>query len=280
MNIMIIGASGQLGSRLAFHSGDSLKVYHKPTADGNLTIDVTDFLKLEDLILKYKPDTVVNATAIADVEKCEVNHDLAYAVNALAVRHMVRAARVIDAYYVHFSTDYVFSGDEGLYSENSVPAPINYYGLSKLIGDSYALSYDNSLVIRTSGVFGTRSNFPLFALERLRSKEKLPVIDARYSPIHADMLARASLELIYTTHTGLLNVAGEPISRIQLAHRICELGSLEKDQIEERDEKSMNWKARRPADSSLNIEKSRKLIGFDFASTDENLKQLLNQNYS
>ncbi|SAI84431.1 NAD(P)-dependent oxidoreductase [Saccharolobus solfataricus] len=90
---------------------------------------------------------------MTDVDKCEVEREKAYKINAEAVKHMVRASRVVEAYFIHVSTDYVFDGTKGNYKEDDLPNPINYYGLTKLLGETFALSYDDSLVIRTSGVF-------------------------------------------------------------------------------------------------------------------------------
>jgi dTDP-4-dehydrorhamnose reductase len=81
------------------------------------------------------------------------------------VKHIVRASRVLEAYLIHISTDYVFDGKKGLYKEEDLPNPINYYGLTKLLGETYALSYDDSLVIRTSGVLGIKV-FPFTFIRR------------------------------------------------------------------------------------------------------------------
>ncbi|NAZ31370.1 MAG: sugar nucleotide-binding protein, partial [Acidilobus sp.] len=160
MRYLIIGA-GQLGSELvrqlkANGAGGPEVFYTYHTRDPlgfGMRLDVTAFDLLEDLIIRLSPDVVINAVAMTDVDACEVDRALALKINAEAVRHMVRVARVTGSYLVHVSTDYVFDGERGMYREEDEPNPINYYGLSKLLGEAYALSYDDSLVVRTSGVF-------------------------------------------------------------------------------------------------------------------------------
>lgn len=272
-SILVFGSEGQLGSELVKIYPDAIAASRRGQA--GKAIDVTSSLQVEDLILKERPDIVINASALTDVEKCQEERILAYRTNALAVSHMVRAASVVGSKFVHISTDYVFDGKDGDYKEESTPAPINYYGLSKLIGDAFAQSYDDSLIIRTSGVFGVKKNFPLFALEQLRSGKKLNVIDGTYSPIHASILAKAVEKAIITGHTGTLNIAGDAITRKDLALGICDRMSLDSSGISVVDSAGMKWKAMRPDNSSLNTDRARKLLGFDFHSLDVNLDRLV-----
>ena len=67
------------------------------------------------------------------------------------IPYILRPMKIINSYFINISTDYVFNGLKGNYKEDDLPEPVNYYGLSKLLGDIYANSYDNALIIRTSG---------------------------------------------------------------------------------------------------------------------------------
>ena len=273
MCTMIFGASGQVGSEIQKIIGESIPVFHHKTNNPNY-VDFGDFSAIENKIREIKPEIIINCAAKADVEGCELNHREAYEVNALAVKHIVKAAEKIGAYVIHISTDYVFDGSVGNYSESSVPNPINYYGLSKLLGDAFAMSYVNSLVVRTSGVFGIKNNFPVYAYNTLKDNRKLKVIDSFYSPIHARLLAKAISSLLEKKPTGVINVAGDRISRLGLAEALRDLYGFDRSNIEVVDESTMSWKARRPADSSLDISKAKALLDFDFHSTETNLKEL------
>lgn len=275
MKCMIFGSSGQLGRSLSKVFDESVLVSRSDDPHGIIN-DVRNYTEVEDLIIKQKPDVIINAAAISDVELCESDHKLAYSTNAIAVKHMISAASVVGSYFVQISTDYVFDGKDGTYREESVPSPINYYGISKLVGDSYALSYDNSIVIRTSGIFGYKNNFPLFAYNKLSKGERLSVMDAYYSPIHAAMLARSLYETVKTGKTGILNIAGERVSRVELSKRMCSLFGFDAANIDISDGKTMKFSAMRPKDSSLDISRAKSIISFDFYSLDSNLK-LLNE---
>ena len=217
------------------------------------------------------PDVVINTVAVTDVDLCEKDKKYAYSINAEAVKHIARAAKAINAYFIHISTDYVFDGSKGLYNELDTPNPINYYGLTKLLGDAYALSYDYSLVIRTSGVF-LNKGFPSFVVKQLREGKTVNAFKGYYSPISAFKLAESIANLVKMKKTGILNVAGERVSRYEFAMKIAEIYNLPKN-IQESD--TINWVAKRPYDSSLDIDKAKTLLSNDFFDIEENIKHLI-----
>ena len=273
MKILIFGASGQLGLELSnILKGDLIKVYNSNKIKDGYKLDLTNFSVVEDFILKKKPDIIINTAAITDVDKCETEKDIAYKVNAEAVKHIVRAARVIEAYFIQISTDYVFDGQKGLYKEEDLPNPINYYGLTKLLGDAYALSYDDSLVIRTSGIFRNKG-FPIYVYKTLKENKEVNAFKGYYSPISARKLAEAIDEIIQYRKTGIINIAGERISRYELALKIKEKYNL--DGIIKEVDNVKTWIAKRPFDSSLDISKAKKLLSVDFYSLDENLNYMV-----
>jgi len=273
MKILIFGASGQLGLELSkILQGDLIKVYNSNEIEDGYKLDLTNFSMVEDFILNKKPDIIINTVAITDVDKCETEKDIAYKVNAEAVKHIVRAARVIEAYFIQISTDYVFDGQKGLYKEEDLPNPINYYGLTKLLGDTYALSYDDSLVIRTSGIFRNKG-FPIYVYKTLKENKEVNTFKGYYSPISARKLAEAINEIIQYRKTGIINIAGERISRYELALKIKEKYNL--DGIIKEVSNVESWVAKRPFDSSLDISKAKKLLSVDFYSLDENLNHMI-----
>ncbi|MFP3317288.1 MAG: NAD(P)-dependent oxidoreductase [Candidatus Nanopusillus sp.] len=273
MKILIFGASGQLGLELSkILQGDLIKVYNSNEIEDGYKLDLTNFSMVEDFILKKKPDIIINTAAITDVDKCETEKDIAYKVNTEAVKHIVRATRVIEAYFIQISTDYIFDGQKGLYKEEDLPNPINYYGLTKLLGDAYALSYDDSLVIRTSGIFRNKG-FPIYVYKTLKENKEVNAFKGYYSPISARKLAEAINEIIQYRKTGIINIAGERISRYELALKIKEKYNL--DGIVKEVDNVKSWIAKRPFDSSLDISKAKKLLSVDFYSLDENLNYMI-----
>ena len=269
MNTLIIGAEGQLGRELLKVLPDAYGTAHS----GKNSLDVTNAREVSDYIEIHKPEIIINSSAFTNVDSCEVDKQSALQTNGYAVRNILKGAKRIGSYFVQISTDYVFDGNSGNYTEQSIPNPINYYGLSKLVGDVFAQCYDLSLIVRTSGVFGNSNNFPRFAYNTLMKGCELNVIESFYSPIHAKLLAESIKHLIESKTLGLINVAGERISRLELASDIAELFKFDKTLIKEN---SFNIKlnARRPRDSSLDISKAKSLIPIDFFTIENSLKLL------
>ena len=218
MKVLVIGKDGQLGSEL-IRIIDGSRGTSRQKGSG-IYLDLTNSNSIEDTILKEMPDVVVNAAAYTNVDGCEEDKRDAFLINGKAVGNMARACSVTDSYFIHISTDYVFDGEHGNYTEDDTPNPVNYYGVSKLMGEAYALSYDDSLVIRTSGVYGIKMNFPLYVVKTLREGGTVNCIDSYYSPIHATLLAESIKELIEKRMYGILNVSGERLSRYDFALKI------------------------------------------------------------
>ncbi|MGC9105622.1 MAG: SDR family oxidoreductase [Thermoprotei archaeon] len=273
MRVLVIGASGQLGRELvSVLRGEVIGTYHSSEGLNGYKLDLTDFASVEDFIMKKGPDVVINAAAMTDVDACERDKEKALKINAEAVRHIARASRVVEAYLVHVSTDYVFDGEKGLYREEDSPNPVNYYGLSKLLGEAFALSYDDALVVRTSGVF-RHKDFPIYAYKTLKQGGEVHAFKGFYSPISARKLAETISELVELRKSGIIHVAGERVSRFDLALRIKEMFKLPGSVREV--ERVEGWVARRPFDSSLDVSRARKLLSTDFYSLEENLKYMV-----
>jgi len=272
---LIVGGSGQLGRELAKRFEGALLTYNTTPVEGGVRLDLTDPLMVEDLIIKRRPSVIVNTAAYTDVDGCEDNRELAYRVNTLAVKHIVRAARLVGSYLVHVSTDYVFDGEKGDYREDDTPSPINHYGLTKLLGEAYASSYDDALIVRTSGVFGQKNNFPLVALQKLRKGERVEAVEMWYSPIHASNLATAMVELIKRRLTGVIHVAGERVSRYELAQAIAKHIGADPELVVKIPYTQARFKARRPMDSSLNSQKAKTMLRQPFNTLEENIRALV-----
>ena len=269
-SLIIFGGSGQLGRSLSSVFPEAIPYSH---FSDNRKAEITNFERLKEIFQSEKLEIVINASAFTNVDACESEKERAFAVNSLGVMNIASLCREYSSKFIHFSTDYVFSGNKGQYSEDSVPDPINYYGFSKSIGDAYALSLPSSLVIRTSGVYGYGKNFPRFVYDSLNAGQTVNVIEGYYSPITSELLARSVKYLIEHDKniSGILNIAGERISRFDLARTIATTFNFDSDLIVET-QKLPNMKALRPYDSSLDISKAKRIIDFDFYSIDANMR--------
>lgn len=266
---MILGSGGQLGSEL--HKLYPEAVSYDHSSNGPNSIDFQDLEKIEAEILHSDVKWVINSAALTNVDGCELNKELAYKVNGLAVKSIVKASRKISANLLHVSTDYIFDGTIGQYKEYSIPNPLNFYGISKLIGETFAQCYEKSIIIRTSGVYGSKNNFPNYVYKSLKEYKQVNVLNGYYSPIHARNLALVIKTMIEKNRFGLYNVAGIRTSRFELALEIAKKYNLDQSLIKKVDKLDI-MKAIRPFDSSLDISKAKEIIDYDFYSYESNLR--------
>lgn len=148
MRVLVTGGSGRLGRELRSElPGLGVEAFFPPRAELDITLPDTARAALE----RYEPDVVVHAAAYTDVQGAEIQKELCWRVNVGGTRNMVRALAGSAAKLVHISTDYVFWGNKGGYTEEDPVGPVrNYYALSKLTAEEVARLYANTLVIRTS----------------------------------------------------------------------------------------------------------------------------------
>lgn len=207
--ILILGAQGQLGSALLGQEWPVGTFVLPATRD---QLDITDASAVWSYLMRWRPRVVINAAAYTQVDRAEDEPELAMAVNHRAVAAIAQGVRAIGARLVHISTDYVFDGaTDGWYREADQVNPLGVYGRSKRAGELEALALDDSLVIRTSGLYSSTGNNFVRTIRALgRERDRLEVVDdQRCCPTSADDLARALAEAVNSglKHTGLFHVA-------------------------------------------------------------------------
>jgi len=153
--IAIIGASGFLGSYLFSALSKNFKVigtyYSRPSKD-LYHLEVRDEKQVRQFFEKFHPDLVVVAGGMTRPDECELNKELAHDVNVKGIKSILKYC---GCKLIYFSTDYVFDGEKGFYSEEETPNPINYYGRTKLWAEEIVLdNRDNNVVIRVAGLYG------------------------------------------------------------------------------------------------------------------------------
>ncbi|MCU7787760.1 NAD(P)-dependent oxidoreductase [Pyrobaculum sp. 3827-6] len=274
MKVLLTGAAGFLGSRLLavlLEKGyDVVAVFHRrvPPVEHPRLVKVVGDLAEVDI---PPADLAVHAAAMTDVDLCEVDRPACWRSNVLATR---RVASKMPTIYI--STDYVFPGDRGLYKEDDVPSPVNFYGLTKLLGEEAVLAR-GGWVVRTSGVYGVgggKKSFPEAVVERLSKGDVISAVaDQFYSPTYAGLLAEAIAELLERDRPRVLHVAGPRLSRLEFATAIAEAFGLPKELIKPSKMADMRWVARRPADSSLDVSLAKSLLKTPFWDLGESLNR-------
>ncbi len=213
--ILVTGKNGQIGWELC----RSLLPLGHVVAVGREDIDLLDNQSIVNCIRQLRPNIIINAAAYTAVDKAEGN-GLAMQINGIAPGVMAEEAKKLGALFVHYSTDYVFDGEQGYsYTENSVPRPINEYGRTKLAGEEFIKCIDcDHLIFRTSWIFGARrSNFLLTMLKLMQSREKIIVVDDQYgTPTWSKFVSNASALIVsrklheqrhYKFESGLFHLA-------------------------------------------------------------------------
>jgi len=239
-------------------------------------VDFLDLNKLVDFVNMVKPEVIIHTAALGDVDKCESDKELAWRVNVDATLILTRESLKYNAYFLYLSTDYVFDGERGLYKEEDIPNPVNYYGLTKLIAENIVRSaLSRYSIVRTSHIYGFgmgRINFARAVVESLSKGQRVrALVDQWLSPTLNTLLAKAIRELIEIEYTGVIHVAGERVSRYDFAKAIARKFSFNEGLIEPTTMRDIHFKAKRPRDSSLDVSKARKLIKTDFYTLENSL---------
>jgi dTDP-4-dehydrorhamnose reductase len=201
MRVLVTGAGGLLAAAIirAFErAGETL------VALGRADLDITDPAQVHHAIAGAQPDLVVNCAAFNDVDGAEADAASALRLNAFAVRSLAGSARQAGARFVHYSTDFVFDGEETRpYVEDDPPNPRSAYGASKLLGEWFALEHPDAYVLRVQALFGepgpggSRTGSLKGIVTRIRAGEPTPVfVDRTITPGYTTDIAAATRELV------------------------------------------------------------------------------------
>ena len=209
MNILVFGKDGQLGKAFkALFNAAELPAEVSIQYFGRAQCDLSNGDALSTLLVKEKPNLIINASAYTAVDKAETDVDMAYAINARAPEFMAQYAAQSGATILHYSTDYVFDGaKDGWYVEDDERKPLGVYGKSKAAGEiAIEKAFANSslgqfAIFRTSWVYGDGGNFIRTMLRLAKEREELKVIHDQYGvPTSAEWLAKVSLSLALDGH--------------------------------------------------------------------------------
>ena len=191
--VLLIGATGQLGHTLAQALRELGPVFKLARAQ----LDLTEIDRIESVVMPVRPTIIVNAAAYTAVDDAQSQPELAHAINADAAGILANCAQRLGAYFIHYSTDYVFAGDsETPYDESSRTAPINVYGRSKRDGERAVLAaHSQALVFRTSAVYSAYGrNFLLTVRRLVRDATPLRIVDDQFTrPTSTQQIAAATI---------------------------------------------------------------------------------------
>jgi dTDP-4-dehydrorhamnose reductase len=214
LKIALIGSNGQLGTDMMKYFTDKGEEMTGLTQDD---IDVCFMDKCEPVLLKIKPDLIINTAAFHQVDLCEDEGNSAFAVNSVGVKNLCNICLALDVPLMHFSTDFIFGADKKRatpYNEDDCPGPVSLYGISKLAGE-YVIKYmlKKYYLVRSCGLygyagsFGKGSNFVDLMIKLARKGEKIKVVnDQVLTPTSTKDMTEKLYELIQGSNFGLYHM--------------------------------------------------------------------------
>jgi dTDP-4-dehydrorhamnose reductase len=287
LKVLVTGASGLCGSKIAQLTPQGNSVYSgykrdKPKYGISIQFDITNLNQVTRAFSKINPDVVIHAAALTNVDECEINKELAWKINVEGTKNIAEASKKCHSFLVYISTDYVFNGEKGNYTETETPDPINNYGHTKQKAEQIVQTTVNEYCIaRTSVIYGAtpaagKINFALWLLKKIKQKEQVKiVVDQWNSPTLNTNLAEMVMEVMQQRLGGIYHLSGATrISRFDFAKSIASAFNLDSGLIIPSESSDFSWAAKRPRDSSLKVEKAQSTLKNKPLQVDQALLQL------
>ena len=296
MKVLITGSNGLLGQKLLHKLRVDEEINLVAISRGKnrvsekngytyFDLDITDNDEVEKVIVEQMPDVVINTAAMTNVDMCEDKKDACDALNVNAVQYLADACQEINAHLIHISTDFIFDGEDGPYTEEDTPNPLSYYGLSKLKSEQLLQAHMVKwTILRTIVVFGTgerlsKENIVLWAKGVLEKGDSLNIIDDQFrAPTLAEDLADACILAIKKTAYGIFNVSGKDIMSIyEMVERIRKYYGLDNTNLNRISTSTLDQKAKRPTRTGFILKKAKSVLGYNPHSFEECLSIIKGQ---
>lgn len=284
--ILITGSNGQLGhslnlflkSKSFFLSNTSLNIGPYNLEGYNLSLEN----KVSKLIKKYKPDFIINCAAFTNVDHCEKDKKNAYGSNVKIVKNILKCMS-LECKLIHISTDYIFDGKNGSYTETSLPNPINYYGKTKLEAENCIRSSQKKyIIIRTGNLYSEyldiSSNRLCWILTNLKNKKEInAAVDMLSKPTSINALSNTIIKLLPFNQNLIVNYSGQDkLSIYDFAKLVAKTFKYDQGLINKCSWKDLKFLAKRPEDVSLKTDLISDLINCNIYETEYSLKIISN----
>lgn len=285
--ILVFGANGMLGQRLIeFYSKQSNTQLLACSAENDPVfedieyrkIDITRRDEVKDLCYDFYPDVIVNAAAFTNVDLSETEREQAWKINVKGVEYIAEVSRVMDSHIIHISSDYIFDGKKGPYSEKDQPNPLGYYARTKLASENVLrTSGTYNTILRTNVLYGiahnSRPDYVRWVVNSLNNNQKIRIVtDQINNPTFIDDLIQAISKVIEYKKYGIFNIGGkEFLSRYDFTIKIADFFNLDKNLIFPITTEDLHQPAPRPLKSGLITLKAQTQLGFKPHSITESL---------
>lgn len=288
MNILVTGASGLVGQNvtsqcvLLNHNTFSSNHEFEPTYGNTIKLDLLDSKSIKKAIEQVKPDAVIHCAAISDINFCETERELVSKVNTIGTQTICDSIAK-DCFFLYVSTDNVFDGKKGMYTEKDFPNPVNWYGKTKLKAEEIVQNCTKDWAIaRIStqyGIHERRANLGLDFIKKIMNKQKIRAATDFYSsPTYVESTAKMLVEIVERRINGIMHICdNERVSRFDFALALIESLGMKKNDVNLKSItiRDLNWKAKRPSDSSLDNTKCQKVLRNKPMKLKDGLKHLV-----
>lgn len=282
MRILVTGSNGLLGQKLVqlLSAQPGLTLIATSRGPNKLAelypkvrfvpLDVTDAAQVVAVLAQEQPTHVIHTAATTNVDECELHQEACWQQNVTAVEHLVAACETHQIHFTHLSTDFIFSGEAGPLAEDAVPAPVNFYGASKVAAERVVqASRTPWAIVRTVLVYGVahdygRTNIVLWVRDSLQARKPIKVVNDQFrTPTLAEDLARGCWLVVQHHATGIYHISSdEMLTPYQMALQVADYFQLDASLIEKVDASTFSQPAKRPLRTGFVIEKARHELGY------------------
>lgn len=285
MRILLSGSTGLLGS--AFHRELRKDPEFQIVTPSRSDLDLKEFYQVRKIFELHKPEVFINCAAYTDVDGAEANQQECWSVNSDSLSFFAEAAKEFNSHIIHFSTDYIFDGlATAPYLETSTPNPINYYGGSKLQGETNLISRfgSSATVIRTAWLYGgNKKTFVDYIIDRIaQGVNEIVVVEDQVGQLtNVNLVVTAALNMIsqgIENYDGIWNITSQEFaSWHEIAMFVDDyLGS--QSHLVGISGDSLNRVAKRPKFSALDASKFESIF-YKLPTWQEDLTRYLKEGY-
>jgi dTDP-4-dehydrorhamnose reductase len=279
--VLVTGSNGLLGQKLIDLALLQSDISLVATSSGSnrhpikvgytyQELDVCDTAALRTSILQHQPQAIIHTAAMTNVDACESNQEACEKLNVTAVASLATLCLEFNIQLIHLSTDFIFDGADGPYSEDDCPNPLSFYGESKWKAEqAIVASGCTYATLRTIIVYGvaaamSRSNIVLWAKNALEKGETISIVNDQWRmPTLAEDLAAACIAAVQKEAQGVFNVSGKDLmNMVELVHQVADFWHLDASLIKPITSASLNQAAKRPLKTGFVLAKAIAELGY------------------
>lgn len=290
MRILITGSNGLLGQKIV---KQLLKrnIYFLATSNGKnrnsdcpeshyKTMDISNVQQVNKVVSAFYPTHIIHTAAMTNVDACELNPEECQRINVEGTKNVYQSAISVKAHFQLLSTDFVFDGIKGNYSEEDKVGPLSIYARSKVDAENLLLSsdYSNYSIVRTIIVYGTavnlsRTNLFLWAKDALPKGEPMNVVDDQFrAPTWADDLAWGCIRICELNETGIYHLSGpKTYSIYEIVEKIARFYGYETKSLNRIESETLNQPAKRPPRTGFDLTKAKTDLNYQPKTIEETL---------